>query len=404
MDPFAIAHGSIQSNAIASNQRTLRYWSQRACCGGKVTRESAAARCRALPAPAHPSRHPLRHAHGAVQDAKAQAILAPQVDGFVGSELHNKLSRVYPYSDASASDIPQGSPDWLHARSKRVTASTVAKATGLLPAYVSWMQCSPCVPLPVQCPAYCISTHAITHCRCQNLNGWSPGFADSGELLRWSIHRRGLSCGWRCWVSLKSSQAIRRHDGAHYMRARLRVFFTALLSAMPTCIIVHLMYYEVLMHTGEAWSGLVHHQMASYCLLMARIATATILQMVTGVPTSTWGLPRASSKSSVRSSCTQSMWLTSCPPRPHPGPMLACCAHSQSPTPHTAPVEGFMCCMTGDGLFGDRPSDTVAIPKKAIVETLSHAGVESIRICPGQHTTSRRFKRTWLYMKQHMPT
>ena len=108
----------------------------------QTARTQFAARCRGL-APSGYHRHPLRQAHGAVQDARARALVQTRVDGFVGSELHRKLAVVYPYSDASPALSSQGSPDWLYARSKRITASTVAKATGLLPAYASLMQCAP---------------------------------------------------------------------------------------------------------------------------------------------------------------------------------------------------------------------------------------------------------------------
>lgn len=114
------------TNHNACLQRSASMASQR--LGGR-----AAARCQAL-ARSDSFLHPLRLVHGAVQDAKARALAASTLDEFVGSELHNQLSLVHPYVGAADAGTPQGSPAWLYARSKRVTASTVAKATGLLPA------------------------------------------------------------------------------------------------------------------------------------------------------------------------------------------------------------------------------------------------------------------------------
>lgn len=116
-------------------------WSPVVCHDLHPSRANGTTRCHVLHARVNASTHPLRHVHGAVQDAKAEAILASHRDTFVGSDLHSKLSHVYPYLGASPAGIPQGSDAWLQARSKRVTASTVAKAAGLLPAYVPSIRC-----------------------------------------------------------------------------------------------------------------------------------------------------------------------------------------------------------------------------------------------------------------------
>lgn len=94
--------------------------------------------------PAHPQRHVYSNR---IQDARFTAVMSrlTHQEGFVGSELHSKLSRVLRYPDHAAGATVQGSPEWLHARSRRLTASTVAKAAGLLPLYVLFSQSSSAV-------------------------------------------------------------------------------------------------------------------------------------------------------------------------------------------------------------------------------------------------------------------
>jgi hypothetical protein len=77
---------------------------------------------------------PLRQICTVVQGAIAQAENgALQLDNFVGSDLHRKLSKPYAFVDPDAQGVQQGCVEWHRARRQRVTASSVGRATGLLP-------------------------------------------------------------------------------------------------------------------------------------------------------------------------------------------------------------------------------------------------------------------------------
>jgi hypothetical protein len=79
--------------------------------------------------------HPLRPISTVVQMAIAQVqgTHTSNHDGFVGSDLHAKLSKPYVHTDPEAAQMPQGSAEWHRVRQQRMTASSVARATGLLP-------------------------------------------------------------------------------------------------------------------------------------------------------------------------------------------------------------------------------------------------------------------------------
>ena len=86
--------------------------------------------------------HPLRLLSTVVQEqlaiAQTQGANTDNHDSFVGSDLHRKLSKPHAYADPEAQVLQQGSAEWHHARRQRVTASSVARATGLLPMCAPW--------------------------------------------------------------------------------------------------------------------------------------------------------------------------------------------------------------------------------------------------------------------------
>ena len=89
----------------------------------------------ALPAPVHLPAPPAPSER--VHAARQLASLSAASDDFVGSAEHQRLSQaVLASSEASgdeAQGIAQGSAMWLKARSRRLTASSVASAAGLKP-------------------------------------------------------------------------------------------------------------------------------------------------------------------------------------------------------------------------------------------------------------------------------
>lgn len=79
--------------------------------------------------------HPLRTLSTAVQVALQNAQSEHAADNFVGSDLHQTLSKKVSYLDPDVHNLQAGCAEWHQARRNRVTASAVARATGLLPMY-----------------------------------------------------------------------------------------------------------------------------------------------------------------------------------------------------------------------------------------------------------------------------
>ena len=95
--------------------------------------------------------HPLRLLSTVVQEqlaiAQMQGANTGKHDSFVGSDQHRQLSTLRAHTDPEAQVLQQGSAEWHSARRQRVTASSVARATGLLP------MCDPLTPCVLWAPS-----------------------------------------------------------------------------------------------------------------------------------------------------------------------------------------------------------------------------------------------------------